>query len=72
MEEDYKIKGRSGKQCRERYHNHLKGGIKKEGWTPEEDQQLVQLHAIHGNKWALISKLISGRYNALYAGRRTV
>jgi hypothetical protein len=28
---------RIGKQCRERYHNHLKVGIKKGYWSAEED-----------------------------------
>lgn len=29
MKDVYGIDGRNGKQCRERYHNHLKGGIRK-------------------------------------------
>lgn len=29
MEKTHGVEGRNGKQCRERYHNHLKGGIKK-------------------------------------------
>lgn len=33
MCQDFKLEGRSGKQCRERYHNHLKGGIRKEKWS---------------------------------------
>ena len=37
METDYHIAGRNGKQCRERYHNHLKGGIKRDRWTQEEE-----------------------------------
>lgn len=36
MWQEFKLEGRSGKQCRERYHNHLKGGIRKEKWSPEE------------------------------------
>jgi len=27
--------GRSGKQCRERWHNHVNDHIKKGEWTPE-------------------------------------
>jgi hypothetical protein len=27
------FEGRNGKQCRERYLNHLKDGIRKEKWT---------------------------------------
>ena len=36
MSQEYNIYGRTGKQCRERYHNHLKDGISKEKWTQEE------------------------------------
>jgi hypothetical protein len=32
------LAGRTGKQCRERWHNQLDPGIKKEGWTDEEDR----------------------------------
>ena len=75
MERVHGIEGRNGKQCRERYHNHLKGGIKKEKWTPEEEVLLVNLHAEHGNRWAFISKLIEGRTencvkNMLYSRMR--
>lgn len=58
MESDYRIIGRNGKQCRERYHNHLKGGIKREKWSREEEELLVELHAEFGNRWSHISKLI--------------
>lgn len=52
---------RSGKQCRERYHNHLKPGIQKTGWTKEEDAFLNQTQKEMGNKWADIAKLLPGR-----------
>ena len=45
MEKEHGIEHRNGKQCRERYHNHLKNDITKEKWTPEEEQELVLLHA---------------------------
>jgi myb proto-oncogene protein len=31
------LPGRIGKQCRERWHNHLDPNIKKDKWNPEED-----------------------------------
>ena len=37
------LKGRSGKQCRERWHNQLDPSIKKEQWTEEEDRILLQV-----------------------------
>ncbi len=33
----------------------------KRAWTPLEDCQLLNLRAIHGNKWTLIGDLIGGR-----------
>ncbi|XP_073273339.1 LOW QUALITY PROTEIN: transcription factor MYB98-like [Primulina huaijiensis] len=55
------LKGRIGKQCRERWHNHLRPDIKKDIWTEEEDRILIEAHADIGNKWAEITKKLPGR-----------
>eukprot|EP00250_Pteridium_aquilinum_P012886 c21005_g1_i1 orf=96-2663(-) len=55
------LPGRIGKQCRERWHNHLDPGIKKEAWSQQEELALIQAHQIYGNKWAEISKFLPGR-----------
>ncbi|ESQ40149.1 hypothetical protein EUTSA_v10013211mg [Eutrema salsugineum] len=55
------LPGRIGKQCRERWHNHLNPGIRKDAWTPEEETALMNAHRIHGNKWAEIAKVLPGR-----------
>eukprot|EP00954_Amorphochlora_amoebiformis_P000460 35677-Amorphochlora_amoeboformis.AAC.1 len=36
--------GRTGKQCRERWHNHLNPEIKKDAWGADEDTILINAH----------------------------
>lgn len=54
--------GRTAKQCRERYNNHVDPAIKKDKiWTAEEDALVMQLHAEHHNQFAKIARRIPGR-----------
>ncbi|CAN7070018.1 unnamed protein product [Brassica rapa subsp. trilocularis] len=55
------LPGRIGKQCRERWHNHLNPGIRKDAWTTEEETALINAQRTHGNKWAEIAKVLPGR-----------
>ena len=38
------LPGRIGKQCRQRWHNHLNPDIKKQRWTDEEDRAIIEAH----------------------------
>jgi len=55
------IKGRSGKQCRERWFNNLNPGVKKGNWTKEEDELIFDLYQKYGSSWSKIAKFIPGR-----------
>lgn len=55
------IIGRTGKQCRERYLNHLSPRVKSKAWTPVEDCTLIHLHCAIGSQWCRIANHIPGR-----------
>jgi len=55
------VSDRTGKQCRERWHNHLDPIINKAPWTKDEDEILMTIHSKVGNKWSEISKHLPGR-----------
>ncbi|CAD6571796.1 MAG: hypothetical protein CYPHOPRED_004583 [Cyphobasidiales sp. Tagirdzhanova-0007] len=56
-----KLGTRTGKQCRERWHNHLDPSISKAAFSPEEDETIFFLYAKWGSKWAEIAKHLPGR-----------
>lgn len=55
------LPGRIGKQCRERWINHLDPDINRGPWTFEEDNRIIELHMQYGNKWVKISALMPHR-----------
>ena len=56
-----KLPGRIGKQCRERWFNHLDPSIKKDAWSAEDDAMIMDAVAKIGPKWAEIAKMLHGR-----------
>mmetsp|Transcript_405 Transcript_405/g.948 ORF Transcript_405/g.948 Transcript_405/m.948 type:complete len:442 (+) Transcript_405:832-2157(+) len=55
------VKGRTSKQCRDRYKLKLDPNINHGPWTPEEDKKLTELHGQLGRQWTKIAKLMEGR-----------
>ncbi|XP_039125712.1 transcription factor MYB52-like [Dioscorea cayenensis subsp. rotundata] len=56
-----KLEGRSGKSCRLRWFNQLDPRINRSPFSEEEEELLLALHRIHGNRWAVIARLFPGR-----------
>ena len=54
------LNGRVGKQCRERWNNHLRPDIRRGSWSTKEESKLIELHKVLGNKWADIAKGLPG------------
>lgn len=52
---------RTGKQCRERYLNHLNPELKNTKWSCLEDATILSLYWLFGAQWAKMSSLLTGR-----------
>jgi hypothetical protein len=55
------LPGRVGKQCRERWRNHLDPEVNHQPWTEAEDAILIDLHERIGNQWVKIAEHLPGR-----------
>jgi hypothetical protein len=55
------LPGRTGKQCRERWHNGLNPDLNRSAWLPSEDALIENLHQSWGNKWTRIAEMLPGR-----------
>jgi len=49
---------RMGKQCRERWYNHLSPEVRKDPWTEEEDRIIIEAHNELGSKWTTIANML--------------
>lgn len=56
-----RIGGRTSKQCRERWFNHLDPNIKRGDYSSEEDHIILAQQGKIGNRWSLISAMLPGR-----------
>ncbi|XP_068331688.1 transcription factor WER-like [Pyrus communis] len=52
---------RSGKRCRLRWLNHLSPNVKRGVFSEEEEDLIIRLHNLLGNRWSLIARRVPGR-----------
>jgi len=63
------LPGRLGKQCRERWYNHLNPVLSFLPFTAEEDEIILREVAERGTKWCEICKLLTGRSDNMIKNR---
>ncbi|GLT29785.1 hypothetical protein SLA2020_046300 [Shorea laevis] len=52
---------RCGKSCRLRWTNYLRPDIKRGRFSFEEEETIIKLHSVLGNKWSAIAARLPGR-----------
>uniref|UniRef100_A0ACD5ZGQ2 Uncharacterized protein n=1 Tax=Avena sativa TaxID=4498 RepID=A0ACD5ZGQ2_AVESA len=52
---------RCGKSCRLRWINYLRPDVKRGNFTSEEEDAIIHLHAMLGNRWSMIAAKLPGR-----------
>ncbi|XP_008806257.1 transcription factor MYB8-like [Phoenix dactylifera] len=52
---------RCGKSCRLRWINYLQPNIKRGNFSEDEEDLIIKLHALLGNRWSLIAGRLPGR-----------
>ncbi|KAJ4703345.1 Myb-related protein like, partial [Melia azedarach] len=52
---------RCGKSCRLRWMNYLRPDIKRGSFSQEEDETIMKLHELLGNRWSAIASRLHGR-----------
>lgn len=61
MHQNYSTFKWSGKQCNERWSNHLREDLTENDWSHDEDLQLIDLRVKYGNRWVEIARFFPGR-----------
>jgi hypothetical protein len=56
-----KLPGRTGKQIRERWVNHLDPDLTHAAFSVEEDRRIIELHQTYGNRWVKIASFLPTR-----------
>uniref|UniRef100_A0ACD5ZKX0 Uncharacterized protein n=1 Tax=Avena sativa TaxID=4498 RepID=A0ACD5ZKX0_AVESA len=52
---------RCGKSCCLRWINYLRPDVKRGNFTGEEEDAIIQLHSMLGNRWSMIAARLPGR-----------
>nr|GMD62583.1 transcription factor MYB83-like [Ipomoea batatas] len=52
---------RCGKSCRLRWINYLRPDLKRGAFSPQEEELIIHLHNILGNRWSQIAARLPGR-----------
>ncbi|KAH9330026.1 hypothetical protein KI387_002134, partial [Taxus chinensis] len=52
---------RQGKSCRLRWLNYLRPNVKRGRISPDEEELIIRLHKLLGNRWSLIAARVPGR-----------
>ncbi|CAK8544501.1 unnamed protein product [Lathyrus sativus] len=52
---------RCGKSCRLRWINYLRPDLKRGAFSEEEENSIIELHALLGNRWSQIAAQLPGR-----------
>ena len=66
------IPGRTAKQCRERWFNHVDPDVRKGDWLKEEDELIIRLQQQWGNRWSSIAEVSIDKSNNKFKINRII